>query len=408
VPAGPVRPAASSKRGPRILNARAAATGRSAGYAGRRRRSRTAHHGWTAAALSVGPGPHVVGRLGRQDQLVAQWCEVLAEHAAEVRLGRAVGRAVVVGDVDVGDAEVECPPQDRPLVRRGPQLTGPQQRRSQRSAAAGVPVTAAATSPATTPRPRTPTRSIARVGVRWIYPARQDRRPLRQREPQQSRSPPVPRQRLPYDHRRLTRPLIRGGGRRSQQPEQLRAEAASAGHAPGREVPAWEHAGGTCRRFPSQRPARTVRSRGWEPRPGRVRSGGCPVTVPGTAAGAGLQGQGAGVGAAATPAESTWSSLDRHRRLGAQVACAPLCGLRGTHGDTSTRIPTEQGRVGHRHLLSVKTGLGEVGRDEECGRRGQVKEVEKVVGGGVASSERRQIPLPFDRLEDRGVVVDDM
>jgi hypothetical protein len=45
--------------------------------------------------------------------------EVLAEDAAEVDLRGAVRRAVVVGQVDVRDAEVEGPAQDRPLGREG-------------------------------------------------------------------------------------------------------------------------------------------------------------------------------------------------------------------------------------------------------------------------------------------------
>ena len=64
------------------------------------------------AQVAVGAGPHVPARLGRDHQLVAVAGEVLAEDAAEVGLGRPVGRAVVVGQVEVGDAEVERAPQD--------------------------------------------------------------------------------------------------------------------------------------------------------------------------------------------------------------------------------------------------------------------------------------------------------
>ena len=68
------------------------------------------------APLAVRTGPHVVAGLGRDDQLVAVGLEVLGEDAAEVRFSRAVGRAVVVREVDVGDAEVERAADDRALV----------------------------------------------------------------------------------------------------------------------------------------------------------------------------------------------------------------------------------------------------------------------------------------------------
>ena len=44
--------------------------------------------------------------------------EVLAHQPAEVDLGAAVGRPVVVREVEVGDAEVEGAAQDRPLGRQ--------------------------------------------------------------------------------------------------------------------------------------------------------------------------------------------------------------------------------------------------------------------------------------------------
>ena len=54
--------------------------------------------------VAVRAGPHVVARLRRDDELVAVRREVLAHHAPEVRLGRAVRRAVVVREVEVRDA----------------------------------------------------------------------------------------------------------------------------------------------------------------------------------------------------------------------------------------------------------------------------------------------------------------
>ena len=66
-------------------------------------------------AVAVRARPHVVAGLGRDDQLVAVRAQVLGEDPPEVRLGRAVRRAVVVGQVEVGDAEVEGAADDRAL-----------------------------------------------------------------------------------------------------------------------------------------------------------------------------------------------------------------------------------------------------------------------------------------------------
>ena len=89
---------------------------RAVGATGRARRAGTC----ARPEVAVGPGPHVVAGLGRDDQLVAVGGEVGGEHAPEVLLGRPVGRAVVVGQVEVGDAEIERPPADRLLGRERP------------------------------------------------------------------------------------------------------------------------------------------------------------------------------------------------------------------------------------------------------------------------------------------------
>ena len=98
-----------------------------------------------AAALAVGPRPHVVAGLGRDHQLVAEAREVLAQAAAEVLLGAAVRRPVVVGQVEVRHAAVERPAQDRALRLLGPVVAEvlPQtqrQRRELQPAPAGVAV----------------------------------------------------------------------------------------------------------------------------------------------------------------------------------------------------------------------------------------------------------------------------
>ncbi len=75
------------------------------------------------APLAVRSGPHVVARLGRDHQLVAIGLQVVGEHPAEVDLRRAVGRPVVVRQVEVRYPDVEGTPHDRPLRLVRPVVT---------------------------------------------------------------------------------------------------------------------------------------------------------------------------------------------------------------------------------------------------------------------------------------------
>src|ERR1700712_1435692 len=63
--------------------------------------------GWAATKVVAG--------LSGDDGLVTQGGEVVAQVDPEVLLGATVGRPVVVGEVEVRDATVERPAQDRPL-----------------------------------------------------------------------------------------------------------------------------------------------------------------------------------------------------------------------------------------------------------------------------------------------------
>ena len=66
--------------------------------------------------LAVRARPHEIAGLRRDDHLVAERVEVLAHQRAEVFLGRARRRAVVVSQVEVRDAEVEGAARDGAAV----------------------------------------------------------------------------------------------------------------------------------------------------------------------------------------------------------------------------------------------------------------------------------------------------
>jgi hypothetical protein len=72
------------------------------------------------AALAIRAGPHVPTGLAGDDQFVAVMLEVFAQQTPEVDLGAAIGWAVVVGQVEVVDPQVErCAQQGALGVDRG-------------------------------------------------------------------------------------------------------------------------------------------------------------------------------------------------------------------------------------------------------------------------------------------------
>src|ERR1700733_7346216 len=85
--------------------------------------------------------PHVVAGLGRDDDLVAVGLQVLAEDPPEIDLGTAVRRAVVVGQVEVGDAEIERTADHRPAIRERPVVAEvlPESERDRRQLEAAAP-----------------------------------------------------------------------------------------------------------------------------------------------------------------------------------------------------------------------------------------------------------------------------
>ena len=72
------------------------------------------------AEVAVRARPHVPAGLGGDDELVAVVAEVVVQDPAEVGLGAAVRGAVVVGQVEMGDTEVEGSAQDGTLGLDGP------------------------------------------------------------------------------------------------------------------------------------------------------------------------------------------------------------------------------------------------------------------------------------------------
>ena len=71
------------------------------------RRLAGGHQRLAAAPFAIGAGPHPIAGLGRDDELVPVGPEVLAHHASKIGLGAAVGRTVVVGEIEMRDAAVE-------------------------------------------------------------------------------------------------------------------------------------------------------------------------------------------------------------------------------------------------------------------------------------------------------------
>ena len=67
----------------------------------------TADQVLAAAVVAVGARPHVEARLGGDNQLVAMGVPVAIHVHAEIALGLAVGRSVVVGPIEVGDSAVK-------------------------------------------------------------------------------------------------------------------------------------------------------------------------------------------------------------------------------------------------------------------------------------------------------------
>ena len=85
-------------------------------------------------ALTIGTRPHLPAGLGGDDQLVPVTLEILAQQTAEIDLRTAKGRTIVVGQVEVVDAQIKRGAQQRTLAgqRRAVAKVMPQPQRQGR------------------------------------------------------------------------------------------------------------------------------------------------------------------------------------------------------------------------------------------------------------------------------------
>ncbi|MNL26599.1 hypothetical protein D3C87_1481310 [compost metagenome] len=62
---------------------------------------------FAAAPFAIGTGPHVVARLGRDDHFIAVASKIRLQDFAEGSFGAAGWWAVIIGQIEVGNTEVE-------------------------------------------------------------------------------------------------------------------------------------------------------------------------------------------------------------------------------------------------------------------------------------------------------------
>ena len=63
---------------------------------------------FAAAEIAIGAEPHFVAGFGADDQFVAMMMEIFVQQTAAVLLGAARFGTVIVGEVEMRDAVVEC------------------------------------------------------------------------------------------------------------------------------------------------------------------------------------------------------------------------------------------------------------------------------------------------------------
>ena len=75
---------------------------------------------FAGAQIPVGSRPHVPPRLGGDDQLITVPAEVIVENPGEIGFRAAIRRSVVIGQIEMGDAQIEGSAQDGALGFDGP------------------------------------------------------------------------------------------------------------------------------------------------------------------------------------------------------------------------------------------------------------------------------------------------
>ena len=96
-------------------------------------------HIFPRAPVAIRPGPHVVTGLCGNNQLIPIRREVKLQQTAKRLLRRTVGRAVIISQVEMGDAQVKRAARDGPAVfkRIGAAKVVPQSERKQRQIESG-------------------------------------------------------------------------------------------------------------------------------------------------------------------------------------------------------------------------------------------------------------------------------
>src|SRR5262245_59636008 len=71
---------------------------------------------FAAAEFAVRSRPHAIAGLGRDDEFITMAGEVRAQYVSKGLLGRSRRRTIVIGEIEVRDAQVEGAPADGPGI----------------------------------------------------------------------------------------------------------------------------------------------------------------------------------------------------------------------------------------------------------------------------------------------------
>ncbi len=74
---------------------------------------------FTGAKIPIRSGPHAPASFGRDDQLISVGFEILGENGSKILFGRSWWWTVVVGQIEMGDAQIKGPTQHGAAVFEG-------------------------------------------------------------------------------------------------------------------------------------------------------------------------------------------------------------------------------------------------------------------------------------------------